>query len=214
METPKLESSIQAVAHEMDWMSGPILVQLKCSETGLLQDYDLTPSIQTPPRNGRGQFQDFFYMTNNCLMFPETLFSVTADKGTNGKKKSPKNQIIGCLQASCRQAGFTLVAGNNYKTHNGMVVHHLFHCSRYKHKKASSVQQADRKRKCASSRPLPSEQRCPFKFEVLQLTDTQTWFFPKVISGCASHCGHLKLPPTNLSERKKSQDSIVGSFED
>ena len=121
---------------------------------------------------------------------PETLFAAPAEKGTSIKNKSPKDQVLGCLHTSCQNAGFSLVAGNNYKSHNRTVIHHCFHCSCHKHKKASSVQQAARQRNCASSRPLPSDQSCPFKFEVLQLTDTKTWFFPKVISGCACHSCH------------------------
>ena len=201
METLELESSIKPVAHEHDWMSGPIWVQLKCSRTGALHDHDLTPSIQTPPRNGKGPFQNLFYMTSDCFVFPETIFDAPAEKGGIIKNKSPKDQVLGCLHTSCQNAGFSLVAGNKYKSHNGTVIHHRFHCSCYKHKKASSVQQAATQRNCASSRPLPSEQRCPFKFEVLQLTDTNTWFFPKVISGCARHSGHVKLPPNQVPRR-------------
>mmetsp|Transcript_56840 Transcript_56840/g.138351 ORF Transcript_56840/g.138351 Transcript_56840/m.138351 type:complete len:895 (-) Transcript_56840:1759-4443(-) len=136
-----------------------------------------------------------------CYLVPDSELE-NLDKAGNETQKS---RVAGLLERSCRKAGFSLVAGNQYKSHDEMIIHHKLHCSRYKYKKSSRVNEKDKQKQRPSSRPLPVlEQRCPFKFEILQHVQTKKWFFPSTIFGCIEHCGHIELPPDYVKVSRKS----------
>ena len=200
MEPQQLQAAEDAVAHEMEWKCSKLQVELT-DPSGQLVEVNLTSHIQPPPRNGKGHGRySISHIAQDSFTIPESLF----ENLNKTRKETPKKKVVALLETACRKSGFSLVAGRQYSSHNGQLIHHTLHCSRFQYKKSSKVKGESRQRTTLSSRPLPSETKCPFKFEVLQIANSNKWFFSSTISGYTQHCGHIQLPPDYVKVSRKS----------
>jgi hypothetical protein len=103
----------------MDWKSGAIKVEL-LDPSGQVVEVDLSTRITSPTKNGKGNVvYNFNHLMRQCYTIPESSFENLKDD----EKITLKKRVVGLLESACRQAGFSLVAGNPYKTDHGTVVH-------------------------------------------------------------------------------------------
>ena len=88
------------------------------------------------------------------------------------REQGRKKRVTGYLQNACRQAGFSLSAGNTRPVAGGQIIKHKFVCSRHRRKVDSTVEKSKKQRQKTSSRPIEGESLCPFHFTLCEDTSS------------------------------------------
>uniref|UniRef100_A0A7S4EH16 Uncharacterized protein n=1 Tax=Pseudo-nitzschia australis TaxID=44445 RepID=A0A7S4EH16_9STRA len=109
-----------------------------------------------------------------------------------------KVDVVRYINAICRQSGFKISTLSNSK--QGLDRRAQLVCSRgiiarKPRGKSLSVQ-------TTTTRPITSEEKCPFSITVYECRQSGRWYIRKYGNGSKMHCGHCKLLPEQVGIRQ------------